>query len=183
MSKIDFWVFWVPIFVFVLTPLILPCISTLIKINEMENTANMNFEYLKGVTFTAQNCNSLNMTGSTKQNQIIKVEALAGLKSDIIFVSDLRLGNKNTTGSKGEISRMFLMNSGGMYNLLANSTQNKRGVGILYKKGLALNVNRTAPDQEENFLVALVEINNNMLILASIYGPNVHKSVFFPTLV
>jgi exonuclease III len=75
------------------------------------------------------------------------------------------------------------MNSGGMYNLLANSTQNKRGVGILYKKGLALNVNRTAPDQEENFLVALVEINNNMLILASIYGPNVHKSVFFPTLV
>jgi exonuclease III len=148
----------------------------------METTANTNFEYLKGITFSAQNCNSLNMTGSTKQNQIIKVEALAGLKSDIIFVSDLRLGNKNTTGSIGEISRMFLMNSGGMYNLLSNSTQNKRGVGIVYKKGLALNVIRTALDPEENFLVALVELNNNMLILASIYGPNVHNPYFFQLL-
>jgi exonuclease III len=77
---------------------------------------------------------------------------------------------------------MFLMNSGGMYNLLSNSTQNKRGVGIVYKKGLALNVIRTALDPEENFLVALVKLNNNMLILASIYGPNVHNPYFFQLL-
>jgi hypothetical protein len=101
---------------------------------------------LAGLTIASQNCNSLNMSHSTKQNQLLKIEALASLRADIIFLSDLRLGNKNSTGSTGDISRLFLMNSTGTYDFLSNSTKNKRGVGILLKKDMAIKTLRTIPD-------------------------------------
>jgi exonuclease III len=113
---------------------------------------------------------------------LIKIEALSGTKSDIIFVSDLRLGNKNATASTGDISRQFLVNSNGTYNFLSNSTQNKRGVGILYKKELPLSIIRTVSDPEENFLIASVELAGKKIVLVSVYGPNDHNPYFFQNL-
>jgi exonuclease III len=137
---------------------------------------------LAGVTIASKNCNSLNMSHSMKQNQLLKVEALASLRADIIFLSDIRLGNKNSTGSTGDISRLFLINSTGTYDFLSNSTQNKRGVGMLLKKELAIKTLRTIPDPEENFIAVLMEIKNVKLIMASIYGPNSHNPYFFQNL-
>jgi hypothetical protein len=81
-----------------------------------------------GLSFACQNCNSLNMSHSSIHNQRQKIDAIAGLKTDIIFLSDLRLGNKNLTSTKGDIINLFRVNNCKSYSLISNSTRNKRGV-------------------------------------------------------
>jgi exonuclease III len=137
---------------------------------------------VSGLVFASQNCNSLNMTHSTNQNQRIKIDAITGMRADIIFLSDLRLGNKNMSTTKGEISNMFLINNSEAYNFLANSTRTKRGVGILLKKNLSVNISNTESDPDENFLIVKVSLNGITLILVSIYGPNNHDPHFFQLL-
>jgi len=48
--------------------------------------------------FSAVNCNSLNLSSSNKPAQMRKIYAITKLKSDIIFLSDIRLqlNNKQT---------------------------------------------------------------------------------------
>jgi hypothetical protein len=134
------------------------------------------------VTFPAQNCNSLNMSHSTKQNQYININAIANLKADITFLSDLRLGNKNLTSSKNDICNMFMSNQHGNYDFYTNSTQNKRVVGILVKKGLDFQVITEVKDVNENFLLLKANVKGSPVILGSLYGPNEHDPGFFITL-
>jgi exonuclease III len=122
------------------------------------------------------------MAHSTGQNQRIKIEAITSLKSDFIFLSDTRLGNKNLTTSRGEIANMFLVNNNRSYNMCANSTKNKRGVGILYATDLDLIIEDTITDDDENLILLKVKLNNIPLIIGSIYGPNEHDPDFFRTL-
>jgi exonuclease III len=122
------------------------------------------------------------MSHSTKQNQSLKIEALAGIKSDIILLSDLRLGNNNANTAKGNLYKSFLINSNNSYIFIANSTQNGRGVGVLIKKELGINIITSITDPKENYLILLVELNEKRAIIASIYGPNVHDPYFFQNL-
>jgi exonuclease III len=122
------------------------------------------------------------MSHSTNQNQRLKIESITSLNADILLLSDLRLGNKNNTSCKGDISNLFLVNSTASYQFIANSTQNKRGVGILVKKSLNPTIHRSEPDPEENFLVSVLELNNNKFTLVAIYGPNNHDPGFFQRL-
>ena len=43
------------------------------------------------LTFSSINCNSLNMSSAGKHNQTVKLYGVAKLKTDIIFMSDIRL--------------------------------------------------------------------------------------------
>ena len=72
------------------------------------------------------------------------------------FLSDVRLGKKLT-----EISLHFSK----MYKCLFNSTSSKRGVGILYKKDLDLEV--------IDILLIKCRYCSTDIVLGSIYGPNV----------
>jgi hypothetical protein len=102
---------------------------------DVTTAQNLN-KMLGGISFAIQNCNSLNMTNSTAQNQRLKIEAISSLCADIIFLSDIPLGNKNLTTSKGEISKLFLVNNHKSYDFITNSTRNKRGVGVLFSRNL-----------------------------------------------
>jgi exonuclease III len=122
------------------------------------------------------------MSHSTLQNQRQKVNAISGLKSDIIFLSDLRLGNKNLTSSKGDITNLFRVNNNRSYIFETNSTRNKRGVGILIASDLNAVINNTVLDPEENFIMLNVTLGEKVLTLGSIYGPNEHNPAFFQSL-
>ncbi len=53
------------------------------------------------ISISAINCNSLNMSTVTKHMRIRKFYGIASLKTDIVFMSDLRMCNKaGVTDSK-----------------------------------------------------------------------------------
>jgi hypothetical protein len=142
----------------------------------------MSCNKLSDTVFAIQNCNSLNMIHSTSQNQQIKIDALTGIGADIILLSDIRLGNKNLSNCSNEISRLFLVNKNNSYTLYANSTSNKRGVGILIKSSFSGTIVDTKKDPGENYLLLKIALKNNFNIIGSVYGPNEHDPGFFISL-
>jgi exonuclease III len=115
-----------------------------------------------GLTFAAQNCNSLNMISSAK-NQDLKINAIAGYKSDIIFLSDTRLNGRDATVTE----KLTLL-----YKMYHNSTKNSRGTAILISNRLDHEIVETVKDNDENLLLIRVRINGIELGIGSIYGPN-----------
>jgi Reverse transcriptase (RNA-dependent DNA polymerase) len=156
-----------------------PLFSTLHSFYNMSLSENNLSDSLTGIKFGIQNCNSLNMSHSTSQNQKLKIAALLDLKLDVVFLSDLRLGNKNLSTSKNDISNQFLVNPVLAYDLVSNSNKPKRGVGFMFNRNLQYEILNNVGDQDENFIVLLVRIKNATVILASIYGSNTHNPYFF----
>ena len=134
------------------------------------------------ISFSCINCNSLNMSHSGKYMQKNKIYGIAKLKSDIIFLSDVRISNKNKISGYKEICNTFLMNSYCKYNFFHNSSSNKRGTGILIKTDILFTELRRIADPAENYLLLLVDLKGKHLILGSIYGPNEHDPTFFRNL-
>jgi exonuclease III len=100
------------------------------------------------------------------------MDALCNLKEEIIFLSDIRMGQISNSQSNFKISTYF--NRSGLKNhlFLHNSTSNKRGVAMLINKSLDPQILDEYRDQTENILLIHVKLKNNSFILGSIYGPN-----------
>jgi len=113
------------------------------------------------------------MNISTKNDITVqKIIAICSLKTDIIFLSDMRLNTSKQISALHDLEKTFLFNG---YKLVHNSSLSNRGVGILFKKDFNdtnLSVIRTIKDTDCNSLILHVRINNHELVLASIYGPN-----------
>jgi len=138
---------------------------------------------LAGLSFSSINCNSLNLSSANKPTQLKKLYAIAKLRSDVIFLSDVRLSKKSTSGCISDLRNNFLTNPYESYTLFYNSTMNKRGTGILIKSSLGLSEIAKKCDPDENYIVLLAESpQGKRIILASIYGPNTHKPNFFTNL-
>jgi hypothetical protein len=118
------------------------------------------------------NCNSLNSSIASKGNQKLKINGITKSGTDVILLSDLRLSNKNRILCSEEVKKMFLLNKYDSYELLHNSSLNKRGVGILLNKKLSFSLQSIIVDPEENFLLIRIEIAGEQIVLGSIYGPN-----------
>ena len=150
-----------------------------ITLSSSFNLVNMDNISIKDLSFSCINCNSLNMSDSRKGLQKNKVYGIAKLKSDIIFLSDVRMSSRNKISSFSDISTAFRINPYNSYKLLYNSSMNKRGVGILIKHDILFTEAAREEDDEENFLLVKVDIKGKTLILGSIYGPNSHCPNFF----
>jgi len=136
-----------------------------------------------GMSFSAVNCNSLNLSSANKPTQMKKIYAIAKMRSDVIFLSDIRLSKKSTSGCVIDLKNNFLTNPYESYALYFNSSMNKRGTGILIKSSLGISEINRYCDTDENFLVLLAESSKGKrVILASIYGPNSYKPQFFNAL-
>jgi len=113
------------------------------------------------------------MNISTKNDITVqKIIAICSLKTDIIFLSDMRLNTSKQISALHDLEKTFLFNG---YKLVHNSSLSNRGVGILFKKDFNdtnLSVIRSIKDTDCNSLILHVRINNHELVLASIYGPN-----------
>ena len=137
---------------------------------------------LSGLTLASINCNSLNSSSLTSINFKRKIYGVAKIATDIIFISDIRLGNRNLTTNSQEVEKLFRVNPYSSYKLIKNSSLNKRGVGFLIKNSLNFIEEGRVEDAEENFLVLRAKINGITAIIGSIYGPNVHDNLFFDNL-
>lgn len=131
------------------------------------------------ITFSSINCNSLNMSASTSSAQKLKLYGIAKLSMDIVFLADVRISNRQMVSALSEVNKTFRINPYASYTGKFNSTQNKRGVGILYKVCLNITEIRTISDPEENFLLNLVKIEGKTIIIGAVYGPNDNNVDFF----
>jgi exonuclease III len=119
-----------------------------------------------GISIAAQNCNSLNVVSSIK-NQDLKISAITGYQSDIIFLSDVRFNGRE---------KIVCDKLNAWYNVIFNSSKNSRGVAILINRRLRHEILETVRDPQENILLLKVKINDSEIVLGSVYGPNVDNN-------
>jgi exonuclease III len=141
-----------------------------------------NFFEGEEITISVLNCNSLNMSNSAKWNQTLKICGITKLKSDVIFVSDIRVSNKNLVSSGNDLIHQFLNNPYEKYDFFYNSTKNRRGTGILFKKNCNYDILEQRASEDENILLLRVNLKNTEVVLVSIYGPNSNDVNFFNVL-
>jgi len=136
---------------------------------------------IPNISISAQNCNSLNLTGISL-NLETKVAAITATGTDLIFISDIRLVNANGVPSDERVRTAFRDAKHHSYESFFNSTKNSRGVGILISNKLNFGVVEQRTDQDQNFIVLKVKINDKIGIFGSIYGPNSMDRNFFTNL-
>ena len=134
------------------------------------------------LTFSGINSNSLNMSASSKHNQLRKIYGITKLKTDIIFLSDIRICNRSLVSGVADITKTFSTNPYQSYKFFHNSSSNKRGVGILIKNDLCFAEERIVRDPGENYILLRARIKGTVMTLAAIYGPNKYEPDFFVNL-
>jgi len=125
--------------------------------------------YVMDVSFGSQNCNSLNVSTSVR-NQAAKIVSISDMDSDIIFLSDTRLNGRHKS-----IVDAFRMK----YIMYYHSSLNRRGVAILVKNNLDFQVLEEIRDLQENALLLRVLIKNVECVIGSVYGPNTNELSFY----
>ena len=115
-------------------------------------------------------------------HQTLKIHGKVQLASDIIFLSDIRLGKRSDERCISLLSKMFLTNPYGSYDFYYNSTMSNRGVGILIQKNPNVSVLAEARDNSENILALRIRIQGSELVLCCVYKPNKLCSEFFEDL-
>ena len=133
------------------------------------------------LTFSSQNVNSLNLPGPSK-NLEAKVAAITSIKSDIIFLSDIRLVNPQGVNNDFRVTAAFKDSKHRSYSMYHNSKKNSRGVAILIGNTLDIDVLGIEKEQNENFILIRASLGKNLLIMGAIYGPNSTDRAFFNTL-
>jgi exonuclease III len=133
-------------------------------------------------TLSTINCNSLNVSDLGSMHHLVKLYGIAKLKTDVIFLSDIRLCNARGVSNFLQINNTFRTNPYCSYNCYFNSRSNKRGVGILIKTNSGITVLQEIRREDDNSILLRVEHKGNVFILASIYGPNTHCPLFFENL-
>jgi len=135
------------------------------------------------ITVASLNCNSLNMATVNKQTKIRKFYGIVSLKTDIIFVSDIRMCNKGGVSDIKFIRNIFSTNPYCSYNFYHHSRSSSRGVGILVKKTLNFSCTGESRDPDsDNYLLLRATINDSTVIFGSIYGPNESNANFYERL-
>ncbi len=125
--------------------------------------------YALDVSFSSQNCNSLNVSTSVR-NQAAKIVSILDLGTDIIFLSDTRLNGRHKS-----IMDAFRAK----YRMYYHSSTNRRGVAVLIRNDLDIQVLDELRDTQENALLLRVTIRDEQLIIGSVYGPNTYEFALF----
>jgi hypothetical protein len=134
------------------------------------------------LTFSSINCNSLNVSDLGSLHHLVKLYGIAKLKTDVIFLSDIRLCNAHGVSNFIKIQDTFRTNPYNAYNCYFKSKSNKRGVGILLKIDSDISVLQELKRDDDNSILLKVSHKGSVFIFASIYGPNTHCPAFFDNL-
>jgi exonuclease III len=133
---------------------------------------------IPNITFSAINCNSLNSSTISSLHHKLKIYGISKLKTDVIFLSDIRLQGKNSFITEN-LKKSFLCNPYGQYEFFFNSEKSSRGVGILINKKITFVIEEELRDKNHNILALSVTIQGKKCFLVSIYGPNKICDDFF----
>jgi exonuclease III len=125
--------------------------------------------YNLDVSFSSQNCNSLNVSTSVR-NQAAKIVSILDLNTDVIFLSDTRLNGRHKS-----INDAFRLK----YRMIHHSSLNRRGVAVLIRNDLDLQVLEEFRDTQENALLLRVVLRDLNMIISSVYGPNTNEFAMF----
>jgi hypothetical protein len=138
---------------------------------------NVNFPW---ITISAINCNSLNMATVTKHVRLRKFYGICSLKTDFIFVSDIRMCNRSGLTDLKFKNETFAVNPHCAYNFFPMSFTNSRGVRVLVKKSLNFVCLDTERDLlTDSFTLLHASLQNHTVIIGSIYGPNRRDDDFY----
>jgi exonuclease III len=170
-----------PSLLFYLTFIFLAALNTLVTQASLLHNQSLGMSKLN-LTFHAINCNSLNCSITSKKNQQLKIQGIVSLKSDIIFMSDLRLSNRNLVSCANDLEKVFRTNLHEGYEFFYNSTMNKRGVGILIKSTINFRILDRWDEPAENAILLKLDLGGELLTIGSIYGPNENCPSFFDSL-
>ena len=143
---------------------------------------NHDFADFPEISISCINCNSLNMSVTSKHNQTRKIYGITKLKTDIVLLSDIRLCNRNLVSASNDCSKIFRTNPYSSYQFLFQSSRNKRGVGILIKNDVSFLEEAREADPEDNFLLLRASIKGTNVIIGAVYGPNDYNPQFFVNL-
>jgi exonuclease III len=122
------------------------------------------------LTFSAINCNSMNVSTLGKRNAktYLKIEGVTGKRADIILLTDIRASDKGE-----ELEKLFGLMANGSYKLYLNSSMESRGVGIAIKRNIQHEIIRVYEGRgSENVLLMEITIKGTKLTTWVIYGPN-----------
>jgi exonuclease III len=131
------------------------------------------------ISYAAINCNSLNMSTLGSDNHLLKIHGIVSLKTDVIFLSDIRLCNSSGTSNINAVTESFRCNPYCAYRFISHSNSNKRGVGILIKHTLSFSVLDEYRDEDDNILGILIDLEGKRIALCAIYGLNRVQETFF----
>ena len=148
----------------------------------LNNTSMQNVDsIIPQITVTSLNCNLLNMSSTGSLNHKMKMYGITRLRSDIIFLSDIRLSNSENVSTSLQASLSFRTNPYGSYISYFNSSMNRRGVGILLKNACSFLVLSEARDPGENCLFLRIKTTGTDIefVVGSVYGPNRYEPAFF----
>ena len=90
--------------------------------------------------------------------------AVGAVTDDIIFLSDIRLCNKNLILASNDCSKIFMVNPYSSYKFVFQSSRNKRGVGILFKNAISISEEARVSDPDNNFLLLHVTFKGTTMI-------------------
>jgi len=132
------------------------------------------------LNFAAVNTNSLNVSSSKKDAQKHKLYGIAKLRSDIIFLSDIRVGESENYSNEDPIRHTLKFNPYRSYDCVINSKKNSRGVAILLATDISYKICDTFKDTDENILLLKIELERGTcLTIGAVYGPNSRDNRFF----
>jgi len=148
--------------------------------NQNANILGNNANRLE-ISVSVQNVRSMNI--STKNDITTqKIICICSLKTDFIFLSDLRLNTARQVSAVHDLEKNFAFNG---YKFIHNSTIPSRGVGILIKKNIFdnLTIIERINSEDCNSLLLHVQFRNKNFVLCPIYGPNRdNESTFYDEL-
>jgi len=124
----------------------------------------------------------LNVSAGKKSTQKTKIYGIAKLRTDIIFLSDVRINEQAGNSNKVAIEHIFKFNPYRAYDCYFNSSKSARGVGILIGSDLNYSVEESRCDENENILVLKVKVEGNLYTMGAVYGPNSRDVNFFNSL-
>ena len=106
-----------------------------------------------------------------------KLELTFVSKADIIMVQDCRLNsNYKAISSQLNCSRF------GNYDVFANSPQSNRGVAIFVNRDINFESRQIFTDDVGNYIISVGVLDDQPVVLASVYGPNNHLPAFYDNL-
>ena len=98
------------------------------------------------------------------------------MNCDVIFLSDLRLNNRD---SVSDLENIFRVSNNKQYDFVYNSSRNSRGTGILISSNHDWHIADTFRDEWENILGIHAFISAHPFLFISVYGPNHNNQYFF----
>jgi exonuclease III len=132
--------------------------------------------------FASINCNSLNVSTISSLHHKLKLYGILKLKTDVIFLSDIRLPEQPSKTVIRNLTFVFETNPYCSYKFFYSSVKSSRGVGILIKHSLNISVEAEERDNEGNILGLACSYKGEKLALFSVYGPNKTCPKFFDDL-